>query len=163
MSVVNGAGLALIYLLAVGSWTPWDIGLASLLAALAITWINRRVIPRLPRRHLDDTRFSAAALVRVVAAAALDFAAGSARTLRLIATGTERPGFIEVPTEAATEASRALSAFLLTFAPDSFVVHFDEDRQLFVVHVLDLARADAIRRTHVRQYRRDIAPLFPNG
>jgi multisubunit Na+/H+ antiporter MnhE subunit len=50
----------------------------------------------------------------------------------------------------------------LTLAPDSFVAHFDDARGVFVVHVIDVSRADAIREEHRRQYRRDIAPLFPD-
>jgi multisubunit Na+/H+ antiporter MnhE subunit len=163
MSVVNGAALALIYLMAVGSWTWWDIGLAVILATLATAWINQLVIPRLPRTPLAAIRLRPGPLTRLGAAAMLDVVTGSVRALRLIATGAEKPGFIEVPTEAASDASRALSAFLLTLAPDSFVVHFDEARQLFVVHVLDRDRDEIIRRDHRAQYRRDIAPLFPNG
>jgi multisubunit Na+/H+ antiporter MnhE subunit len=163
VSVVHAAGLALIYLLAVGSWTPWDVIMASLLGVVAVTWINRLVIPRLPRKPIDPIRLQVRPLVRLTLGAVAGFAAGSFRVARLVATGRARPGFVDVPSEAATEASRALSAFLLTFAPDSFVVHLDEARRVFVVHVLDLSRADAIRRDHARQYRRDIAPLFPEG
>jgi multisubunit Na+/H+ antiporter MnhE subunit len=159
--LVRGAGLAAIYLLVLTSLAPGDILTGGILG-LAVAFALR---PRAPHRDPQDQREPAPVRVRGAAGmltqTAVEMVRGSWRTVRFCLGAPARPGLVEVPREGRSPINVALWGVLTGEAPDEVVVDVDEERDVLVVHLVDVGDPTAVRRRHARAHERWQTKVVP--
>lgn len=135
---------AVLYLAMVGSLDPWAVvqGVAVSLAALLVAR------QRLPSAH----RWAGTSwreLARLAMRSARDVVAGSWK-VGLAAAGLRslpRPAWVEVPVGEQPPAHLDAAAILETLSPGTYLVDFDEERNVMLFHVFDADDAEALRRS----------------
>jgi multicomponent Na+:H+ antiporter subunit E len=71
------------------------------------------------------------------------------------------PGIVAVPFGPRTEQGAYVSAFVATLSPGEFLVDVDRERRVMLLHVIDAADPDAVRRRHEHFYERYQRRVFP--
>jgi multisubunit Na+/H+ antiporter MnhE subunit len=145
------AGLTAIYLLVLTSLKPGDILVGAVLATVLVLGggIVQKGIPA-DGGWVGWLRGT----IGMMAVTARDMAAGSVRVARFCLGGPARPGFVEIPREGRSDDAVALWGLLTGEAPDEYPVAIDADRDVLVVHVLDVRDPDAVRERHRRMQQR---------
>ena len=155
------AVLAAVYLLALGSFHPFDLALGLFLAA----GLSFGLRGRLERPQGEGPPLAA----RVVAAPLL-----LAALLAEVARGTwdvalrvlglrpvEHPGIVAIPIGERSELGVAVTGLLAGLSPGSLLLDVDRDRQAMLFHVIDASDPDAVRAQLDRFYQRYQRRVFP--
>lgn len=74
--------------------------------------------------------------------------------------GTGRSGFVEIPLTLRDPSALALLAIILTSMPGTAWLEYDPASGILLMHVLDLADADAWRETVKNRYERPLREIF---
>lgn len=153
--------LILVYALVLGSFYPADLALGAVLSGVLLYVLHPFVLP-------GGTR-SRGVLRRVVgffpfaAAVARDVAVGTWEvtlvTLHLRPLG--RSGIVAIPVGERSEMGVAVSALVATLSPGEVLVDLDRGRGVMLIHVIDAADPEEIRRRHEDFYRRYQRRVFP--
>lgn len=154
--------LGLLYCLTLASADPVDFATGTLLGAVLLLALGRRL--RSPARTGPAQSLHRAAWFPVFACAVVaDVLAGTwdvaLRVLHL--RSVDRPGLVRVPFGPRTDRGVAVSALATTLSPGSVVVEIDEERREFLLHVIDASDADAVRAQLQRFYDRYQRRVFP--
>jgi multisubunit Na+/H+ antiporter MnhE subunit len=162
------AGLAIVYLLVLGSVHPWDavIGLAlGAVATRGVRCVPRAVPVSLPSRRDEGPHplWRALTFFPFALAVAADIVRGTARIARLVVGGGPAPpaGIAELPIHARTGLGVAVTALVVTVTPGSVVIDADWQRRALRVHTADIRIADALRASQRRLYERWQRHVFP--
>lgn len=161
MIVLAGIALVLIYVLAVGSWTAWDFGLAAALASTGLLRFRQFVLPHPASGLRGNVVRALRCVVLLTVGLAIGFAGGTLRVLRALLVERSQPGFVEVPFDGQSEAAMAASALVATITPDTFLADVDYGRRVMIFHAIDARDADAVRRRIQQMHVKFVAPLFP--
>lgn len=158
----GAAGLSAVYAMALASADPVDLLTGALLGALLIAWLERRLpatfdapVPPVVDQVLWFPVFAGAVLVDIVVGT-WDVALRVLHLRRL-----ERPGIVRVPIGGRSDRGVAASALATTLSPGSVLVDVDWVRRDLVIHVIDAADPDGVRRRHQRFYDRYQRRVFP--
>ena len=153
--------LTLVYALVLGSFYPADLALGTVLSGVLLYFLHPFVMPR-------ETS-SRGAFGRVVwffpfvAVVARDVAVGTWEvtlvTLRVRPLG--RSGIVAIPVGERSDVGVAVSALVATLSPGEVLVGLDRGRGVMLIHVIDAADPEAIRRRHEDFYRRYQRRVFP--
>jgi multicomponent Na+:H+ antiporter subunit E len=159
--LVVGATVA-VYLVVLVSLDPWDVAIGTALAVALAVGARRFLALEGPPR-------GPGLVVRLVAfwpfaaAVAWDILVGTWHvalvTLRL--RPLVSPGIVKVPIGPRTPNGVAITALVLTLSPGEFLVDVDWEERVMLIHALDAADPDAVRRHHERFYERFQRNVFP--
>ncbi len=160
--VLTVVALCAVYALTLASAHPLDLAAGAVVAGLVLVALRRFVLADQPPparvlagRMIRFPRFAGAVLVEVVR---------GTWTVALVVTGLRRlarPGIVAVPIGDRTPAGVAVSALAVTLSPGEVFVDVDWSRGLMLLHVIDAADADAVRRHHALFYDRYQRGVFP--
>ncbi|MDP8901832.1 MAG: Na+/H+ antiporter subunit E [Actinomycetota bacterium] len=153
--------LTLVYALVLGSFYPADLALGAILSGVLLYVLHPFVLP-------GGTR-SRGVFGRVVgffpfaAAVARDVAVGTweVTLVTLHARPLGRSGIVAIPVGERSELGVAVSALVATLSPGEVLVDLDRGRGVMLIHVIDAADPEEIRRRHEDFYRRYQRRVFP--
>ncbi len=153
--------LTLVYALVLGSFSPADLALGAAVSGGLLFVLRPFVLP--------GEGAPGGVLGRVVgffpfaAAVARDVVVGTwgvtLITLHLRPIG--RSGIVAIPVGERSETGVAVSALVATLSPGEVLVDVDRGRGVMLIHVIDAADPEEIRRRHEDFYRRYQRKVFP--
>ncbi|MDQ3316823.1 MAG: Na+/H+ antiporter subunit E [Actinomycetota bacterium] len=151
--------LTLVYALVLGSFYPADLALGVVLSGVLLFALRGFVLPGEPAPSGVFGRV--VGFFPFVAAVARDVAVGTweVTLVTLHLRPLVRSGIVAIPIGGRTETGVAVSALVATLSPGEVLV--DVDRGVMLVHVLDAADPDGVRRRHEDFYRRYQQKVFP--
>lgn len=157
--ILPGAGLGAVFLLMIGSIKPADWIIALFVGALGALAASAA----LRGRRRPPGRMSLAGAPRFAAGVVIQLVTGTARTLRtLLRPGPGLTGqIVAVPLTGRSEAARALDALVTSASPGTMVVIVDRDRDRSLVHAIEVASPEQIRRDINRFYQRYQKSFLP--
>ncbi|CAA9389944.1 MAG: hypothetical protein AVDCRST_MAG03-526 [uncultured Rubrobacteraceae bacterium] len=153
--------LTLVYALVLGSFSPADLALGAALSGGLLFVLRPFVLPgeSAPGGVLGRM----AAFFPFAAAVARDVVIGTwgvtLVTLHLRPIG--RSGIVAIPVGERSETGLAVSALVATLSPGEVLVDVDRGRGVMLIHVIDAADPEEIRRRHEDFYRRYQRKVFP--
>lgn len=153
--------LTLVYALVLGSFSPADLALGAALSGVLLFVLRPFVLPGgagpggLFGRVVGFFPF-AGAVARDVAVGTWEVAL---ITLHVRPLG--RSGIVAIPVGERSETGVAVSALVATLSPGEVLVDVDRGRGVMLVHVIDAADPEEIRRRHDDFYRRYQRRVFP--
>jgi multicomponent K+:H+ antiporter subunit E len=100
--------------------------------------------------------------LRLLAVVTRDIVTSNITVARLVLGPTARlsPGFVRVPLAVTHPYAVSLLASIITMTPGTVSAEIDEDRREILVHVLDLADADALVADIKARYEAPLAEIF---
>jgi len=154
--------LILVYALVLASFAPWDLALGAALSGSLLLLARRSIfggnfapLPSLLGRILAFGPFAAAVFRDAVA---------GTRQVTLVVLHLrplERPGIVAVPIGERTSVGVAVSALVTTISPGEFLVDVDWKRRVMLVHSINAATPEEVRRSHEDFYQRYQRKVFP--
>ncbi len=153
--------LTLVYALVLGSFSPADLALGVVLSGALLFVLRGFVLPGEPASSGVFGRV--AGFFPFAAAVARDVVVGTWQvtlvTLHLRPLG--RSGIVAIPIGGRTETGVAVSALVATLSPGEVLVDVDRVRGVMLIHVVDAADPEEVRRRHEDFYRRYQRKVFP--
>lgn len=154
--------LTVIYLLALPSSDPWDVGFGAVLA-LAITLTFRQFL--FAEEELAEEPFirRMARLPALLVATLLVIARGTVDVARAVLSpdGPQNAEFVELPIIEQTVEGLAINNLLLTLSPGSVLVEVDDESNSRLMHYLDASDEEAVKADARRFYERFQRPVWP--
>lgn len=146
-----------VYLLVLGSTSPWDAALGLLVAA---------VLARLLRGRLPGPAGPAGTLLAVPALAGavlLDIALGTWDVaLRVVHLRSfDSPGVVAVPFGDRSPRGVAVTGLFAGLSPGTLLLEVDQARRVMLFHVVDATDPDAVRAQIEGFYQRHQRRVFP--
>jgi multisubunit Na+/H+ antiporter MnhE subunit len=159
--VLVGACLAGAFLLMIGSVEAADWVIAAVLGAAA-TLAARAALPRRDEPAAIE-RMRLAGAPRFAAGAAAELVAGTLKTLQaLLRAGPERGGqLVEISVANRSDAAIAVDGLVISAVPGTVVIVTDNARQRMLIHTIEVADPEQIRRDLDRFYERYQRSLLP--
>ena len=153
--------LTLVYALVLGSFYPADLALGAVLSGALLFALRGFVLPGEPAP--PGVLGRVAGFFPFAGAVARDVAVGTweVTLLTLHFRPLGRPGIVAVPIGGRTETGLAVSALVATLSPGEVLVDVDRARGVMLVHVIDAADPEEVRRRHEDFYRRYQQKVFP--
>lgn len=154
-------GVALVYLLVLGSFAPTDIvmGLAISGALLygtrKLTFLEGPASPNLLRRLLYFFPFALAETWIIIVGT------WKVALVTLHVSSVECPGIVAIPIGERTPNGVAVSALCSTLSPGTFLVDVDWERKVMLIHAIDASDPEEVRREHQEFYDRWQSKVFP--
>lgn len=153
--------LTLVYALVLGSFAPADLALGAALAGVLLFALRPFILPGEaapggPFGRVVGFFPFAVAVARDVAVGTWEVAL---ITLHVRPLG--RSGIVAIPVGERSETGVAVSALVATLSPGEVLVDVDWKRGVMLVHVIDAADPEEIRRRHEDFYRRYQRRVFP--
>jgi multisubunit Na+/H+ antiporter MnhE subunit len=152
----------LTYAAMIGSFQPWDLALATLIAGATVFGFRSHL--------LRGASPSAPVLLRrlvfvppLIGYMLWDIARGTWQVARysLRTRPLEHPGIVAIPMGERTRFGATMSGFLTTVSPGTFLVDFDWTGRVILIHAIDATDPDAVRATHQAFYDRFQRHVFP--
>jgi multisubunit Na+/H+ antiporter MnhE subunit len=155
------AVLAAVYLLALGSFHPFDLALGLILAA-ALSFGLRGRLER-PRGEGPPLAARVTAAPLLLAALLAEVARGTWDVaLRVLGLRpVEHPGIVAIPIGERSELGVAVTGLLAGLSPGSLLLDVDHERRAMLFHVIDASDPDAVRAQLDRFYQRYQRRVFP--
>lgn len=154
--------LVAVYLMDIGSTSPWDAALAAVAGAAVLVGFNRFLgVGVGPANGSVVAR--TIAFPRMVLAIAVDVAIGTLNVAK-VTLGIEplrSPGVVEVPIGDRTETGIAVSSLASTLSPGAFLIDVDREAGVMRFHVLDATDPQGVIDDHQRFYQRYQRQVFP--
>ena len=154
--------LTLVYALVLASFAPWDLALGAALSGALLLLARRSIfggsfapLPGLLGRVLAFGPFAAAVLRD--AAVGTWYVTLAVLHLRPL----ERPGIVAVPIGERTRVGVAVAALVTTISPGEFLVDVDWRKRVMLIHSIDAADPEEVRRSHEDFYQRYQRRVFP--
>jgi len=153
--------LTLVYALVLASFAPWDLALGATLSGALLLLARRTIfgrlapLPGLLGRVLAFGPFAAAVLK--------DAAVGTWQVTLVVLhlRPLERPGIVAVPIGDRTPVGVAVSALVTTISPGEFLVDVDWKKRVMLIHSINAADPEEVRRSHEDFYQRYQRRVFP--
>jgi multisubunit Na+/H+ antiporter MnhE subunit len=161
-AVLSIALLTGVYALMLSSVHPLDLALGAVLSALAVFGLRRFLFPGglTPVEGLGRRIAGSAGLIVAVLR---DVVVGTWE-VALVVVGRRpaaTPGIVELPAGDRTEMGAIVAAMLATLSPGEFVLDFDFERGVVLMHVLDASDPEAVRERWRETYRRHQRAVWP--
>lgn len=154
--------LVAVYLMDVGSTSPWDAAFGAVAGAAVLVGFRRFLgVGEGPGNGSLVAR--TLAFPRLVLAIAVDVAVGTVR-VAMVTLGIEplrAPGIVEVPIGERSETGIAVSALASTLSPGAFLIDVDREAGVMRFHVLDASDPEQVIHDHQQFYRRFQRAVFP--
>lgn len=154
--------LVVVYMMDIGSTSPWDAALGVVAGAAILAGFHRFLqVGEGPANGSVVRR--AIAFPRMVLAIAVDVAIGTVKVARvtLYIEPLRAPGIVEVPIGDRTETGIAVSALASTLSPGAFLIDVDRGVGVMRFHVLDASDPQRVIDDHQRFYQRYQRAVFP--
>ena len=153
--------LTLVYALVLGSFYPADLALGAILSGVLLCVLHPFVLPGGTGSRGVFGRV--VAFFPFAAAVARDVAVGTweVTLVTLHARPLGRSGIVAIPVGERSELGVAVSALVATLSPGEVLVDLDRERSVMLIHVIDAADPEEIRRRHEDFYRRYQRRVFP--
>jgi multisubunit Na+/H+ antiporter MnhE subunit len=156
------AALTTIYLLALASLDPWDIGIGALLSC-GVVLLFRQFLFLGPAAPPATIARRAGHFPRLALATAGEIVRGTVAVARAVLSGQppRHAGLVAIPVDGRTPTGVIISAWLNTLSPGSVYVGADPQQETWTIHALDAEDGDAIRSDAQRFYDRYQRPVWP--
>ena len=153
--------LTLVYALVLGSFYPADLALGAVLSGGLLYFLHPFVMPG--GAGPGGIFGRVVGFFPFVGAVARDVAVGTweVTLVTLHARPLGRSGIVAIPVGERSETGVAVSALVATLSPGEVLVGLDRGRGVMLIHVIDAADPEAIRRRHEDFYRRYQRRVFP--
>lgn len=153
--------LTLVYVLVLGSFSPADLALGAALSGVLLFALRHFVLPGRPGPRGFLWRVTG--FFPFAAAVARDVAVGTweVALITLHVRPLGRSGIVAIPVGERSETGVAVSALVATLSPGEVLVDVDRERGVMLVHVIDAADPEEVRRRHEDFYRRYQRKVFP--
>ena len=151
-----------VYLVVLVSLDRWDAAIGTGLT-VALAFGARRFLALEGPADGPSILVRLAAFVPFALAVASDILIGTWHVAR-VTLGLRplvSPGIVKVPIGPRTPSGVAVTGLMLTLSPGEFLVDVDWDERVMLIHALDAADPDAVRRHHARFYERYQRRVFP--
>lgn len=152
----------LVYAFVLASFHPWDLVMG---AALSGTFLYVFRVFLFGGNPKPSPGFlgKVAALPLFLAASVWDIVKGTAEVALIVLhlRPLERPGLVRVPIEGRTPTGLAVSATETTLSPGTYLVDVDWERGIWLIHALDAADPEAVRKDRHEFYERYQKRVFP--
>lgn len=160
--VLVTALLTLTYALVLASFAPADLLLGAVLSG-ALLFLSRRFVFSRDREEKGGLPGRLAAFVPFVAVTLWDILRGTweVSLVTLHIRRLTNTGLVVVPIGDRTPTGVAVSALATTLSPGTFLVDVDEERGVMLIHSIDAADPDKVRRAHQEFYERHQRKVFP--
>lgn len=154
--------LTLVYALVLASFAPWDLALGAALSGALLLLARGSIfggsfapLPGLLGRVLAFWPFAAAVFK--------DAAVGTWHVTLVVLhlRPLERTGIVAVPIGERTRVGVAVSALVTTISPGQFLVDVDWRKRVMLIHSIDAADPEEVRRSHEDFYQRYQRRVFP--
>lgn len=153
--------LTLIYALVLASFAPLDLAFGAALSGALLLLARRSILsslaplPGLLKRLLAFGPFLAAVFK--------DAAVGTLHVTSIVLhlRQLESPGIVAVPIGDRTRVGVAVAALVTTISPGEFLVDVDWRRRVMLIHSIDAADPEKVRRSHEDFYQRYQRRVFP--
>ncbi len=154
--------LTLVYAFVLASFSPWDLAFGAVLSGVLLYAFRGYVFGGKPA-PLPGLLSRVAAFWPFVFAVARDTLVGTWQvtqvTLYLKPIG--KPGVVAVPIGERTPVGVAVSALVATISPGEVMIDVDWDKGMMLIHTMDAADPEGVRRAHEHFYQRYQRRVFP--
>ena len=154
--------LTLIYCMVLASFAPWDVALGALLSGVLLYAFRGFVfggrpepLPGLLARFVAFWPFAAAVLHEVIV---------GTWEVALVTLGLRpmrSPGIVAVPMGERTTTGLAVAALVTTLSPGEFLVDFDWEKRVMLLHSMHAEDPEAVRRSQQELYDKYQRKVFP--
>lgn len=151
--LLRAAGLTAIYLLVMTSLDPGDIVVGAALGLMIAFVLPHHGASRGSADRVGPIEWIGA-FTGMLVETAREMIVGSWRVVRFCLGAPASPGLVEIPRNGRSRQSVALWGVLTGEAPDEVPVDVDEERDVLIVHLVDVGDPDAVRARHERAYQR---------
>ncbi len=154
--------LVAVYLMDLGSTSPWDAAIGAGLAAGVLAVCNRFIGVGVGPAH-GNLFLRALLFPRLVLAIAVDVAKGTIR-VAMVTLGIQplrSPGIVDVPIGERSETGIAISSLASTLSPGAFLIDVDREAGVMRFHVLDASDPQKVIDDHQLFYQRYQRQVFP--
>ena len=155
-------GLTLVYALVLGSLSPWDLVFGAVLSGALLYAFRGYVfggtpapLPGLSRRVIAFWPFLFAVLRDTL------LGTWQVTQVTLGLRSLEKPGVVAVPIGERTAVGVAVSALVTTISPGAVLIDVDWDGGVMLVHAMDAADPEGVRRAHEDFYQKYQRRVFP--
>lgn len=147
-----------VYALTLSSVNPWDLGLGALLAVLLLA-LCRQFLAAEPVQHGPPLHRQLLYLPPLIGRALVAAVQGGWQVLLMLLglRPLATPRIVKVPVSRCETLEVAISGFVHTLSPDSFLLELDAARNVAVYQVLDNGDLDTLRAELEEFYRRQHA------
>ena len=151
-----------VYLLDLGSTSPWDAAMGAAIGAVVLVGFNRFLGVGVGPAN-GNVLVRMLLFPRLVFAIAVDVAVGTARVAKVTLgiSPLRSPGIVDVPIGERSETGIAVSALASTLSPGAFLIDVDRDAGVMRFHVLDATDPQAVIDDHQVFYQRYQRQVFP--
>jgi multisubunit Na+/H+ antiporter MnhE subunit len=154
--------LTITYLFVLASGSPGDIAMGVVFSGVLLLVFRNFLFGGNPK---PSPGFFAklAALPLFLAASVWDIVKGTWEVALVVLhiRPLERPGIVAVPIEGRTPTGLAVSATETTLSPGTYLVDVDVERGVWLIHALDAADAEGVKRDRREFYERYQKRVFP--
>lgn len=153
--------LTLVYALTLASFHPWDLAIGAGVSTLFVFFTRRFVFHNDPAATNFFARF--VWFWPFAAATVWDIVRGTWE-VTLVTLGIRplvSPGIVRIPIGDRTPTGVAVSGMATTLSPGTFLVDVDWEEGVWLVHAIDAADPDGVRREHQEFYERWQRKVFP--
>ena len=150
------------YAAMIGSFDPWDLALAALVAAGTVYGFRTHLLRGESPSTLVLLR-RLVFLVPLILDVLWEIVRGTWQVLvfSLRLRPMEHPGIVAIPLGERTRFGATMSGFLTTISPGTFLVDIDWKARVMLIHAIDASDPDAVRLSHQVFYDRFQRHVFP--
>ena len=154
--------LTLVYALVLASFHPWDLALGAVLSGVLLFSFRGYVFGGKPA-PLPGLLGRVIAFWPFVFAVLRDTLVGTWQVTRitLYLKPLTKPGIVAVPIGERTPVGVAVSALVATISPGEVMIDVDWDKGVMLIHTMDAADPEGVRRAHEHFYQRYQRRVFP--
>ncbi|CAA9566163.1 MAG: hypothetical protein AVDCRST_MAG33-2076 [uncultured Thermomicrobiales bacterium] len=150
------------YAAMIGSFDPWDLALAALVATGTVYGFRTHLLRGESPSTLVLLR-RLVFLVPLILDVLWEIVRGTWQVLvfSLRLRPMEHPGIVAIPLGERTRFGATMSGFLTTISPGTFLVDIDWKARVMLIHAIDASDPDAVRLSHQVFYDRFQRHVFP--
>ena len=154
--------LTLVYALVLASFSPWDLAFGAILSGVLLYTLRGYVFGGKPA-PLPGLLKRVIAFWPFLFAVVRDTLVGTWQVTRvtLNLNRMEKPGIVAVPIGERTPIGVAVSALVTTISPGAVLIDVDWDEGVMLIHAMDAADPEEVRRSHEHFYQRYQKQVFP--
>jgi multisubunit Na+/H+ antiporter MnhE subunit len=154
--------LTILYAMAIASFQPWDLATGAAIST-GLLLLCRPVMPTDQSQATPPLYWRALNLSLFIAAVWLDILKDTWRVVLMVLgiRPPRRPDFVEIAIGERSETGSAISGFVNTVSPGSYLVEVDRKRGVILFHVVDADDPESVREAYQRKYRQRQRSVFP--
>lgn len=154
--------LTLLYGMAIATFQLWDLATGAVISS-GLLLLSRLVIPMTQRKTRVPFYRRAAHLPFFIAAVWLEIIKDTWRVALMVIgiRPPRQPNFVAIAIGTRSETGSAISGFVNTVSPGSYLVEVDQSRGIIVFHVVDAEDPKSVREMYQRKYELHQQSVFP--